>query len=73
MEAKREEAESRLRELEYRELDLITRIGVLHDRREQYPQEVSERQVEALDVKLDELREEIASLRAELPSRREER
>jgi hypothetical protein len=73
MEAKREEAESRLRELEYRELDLITRIGVLHDRREQYPQEVSERQVEALDVKLDEIREEIASLRAELPSRREER
>jgi chromosome segregation ATPase len=69
--AKLEAARSRLHNLEYRELDLITRIGVLHERRELYPLEVTDRQVDELDRKLDEIREEIASLRAELPVARD--
>ena len=67
--ARVEAAESRLHNLEHRELDLITRLGVLHERRELFPQEVTDRQVEELDRRLDEIREEIASLRAELPTR----
>jgi hypothetical protein len=66
-----EEAELRLHELEHRELDLISRLCVLHERRELYPREVTERQVDELDRKLDELREEIATLRAELPGGRD--
>ena len=69
--ARVEAAQSRLHNLEYRELDLITRLGVLHERREVYPHEVTDRQVEELDRKLDEIREEIADLRAELPTGRD--
>jgi chromosome segregation ATPase len=71
--ARVEAAESRLHNLEYRELDLITRLGVLQDRRELYPQEITGRQVEELDRRLDEIRAEIASLRADLPTSRDER
>jgi chromosome segregation ATPase len=71
--ARVEAARSRLHNLEYRELDLITRIGVLQERRELYPLEVTERQVDELDRKLDQIREEIARLRAELPTGRYDR
>ena len=63
--AKAEAAQSRLHNLEHRELDLITRLSVLQERAELFPQEVTDGQVEELDRRLDDVREEIASLRAE--------
>jgi hypothetical protein len=59
-----EEATSRLRHLAHRELDLVSRLSVLHERRELYPNEVTERQVAELDQKLDDIRAEIELLRA---------
>lgn len=59
-----EEATSRLRHLAERELDLVSRLSVLYERRELYPHEVTERQVAELDQKLDEIRAEIELLRA---------
>ena len=59
-----EEATSRLRHLAQRELDLVSRLSVLYERRELYPHEVTDRQVAELDQKLDEIRAEIELLRA---------
>ena len=64
-----EEAESRLRNLEHRELDVVSRLSVLHERRELYPDEVTDRQVAELDRRLDEIRAQIDQVRAELPTR----
>lgn len=61
-----EEAQSRLRNLESRELDVISRLSVLHERRELYPAEVTDRQVAELDRRLDEIRAQIDALRSEL-------
>jgi hypothetical protein len=69
--AQTEQVCSRLRNLEHREIDLLSRLSVLHERRELYPQEVTEPQVAELDRKLDAIREEIVSLRAELPACRD--
>ncbi|MGZ4408952.1 MAG: hypothetical protein ACXVY6_09205 [Gaiellaceae bacterium] len=63
-----EETASKLRNLEHRELDLLSRLAVLQERHELYPREVTERQVAELDRKLDEMRDEIAALRAGLPT-----
>lgn len=62
-----ESRESRLRTLKYRELDLVSRLSVLFERRELYPIEISKRQVSELNRKLDEIRAEIDALRADLP------
>lgn len=68
-----EELLSRLRNLEYRELDLVSRLSILHERHELYPREVTDRQVAELDRKLDDIRAQIAALGAELPMRRDSR
>ena len=60
-----EETESKLKLLGHRELDLVSRLAVLYERAELYPQEVTKRQVAELNRKLDEIRAEIDSLRAE--------
>ena len=64
-----EHAESRLRNLAHRELDLVFRLSVLYERRELYPDEVTDRQVAELDRRLDEIRAQIERARAELPVR----
>ena len=58
------ETESQLEILRHRELDLVSRLGVLYERAELYPQEVTKRQVAELNRKLDEIRAEIGALRA---------
>ena len=60
-----EETESQLKVLGHRELDLVSRLAVLYERAELYPQEVTKRQVAELNRKLDEIRSEIDALRAE--------
>lgn len=67
--SKAEDRLSRLKQLEYRELDLLSRLTVLAERRLSYPHEVTDRQVDELDRRLDDVRAEIESLRAELPTR----
>ena len=62
-----ESRDSQLRTLKYRELDLVSRLSVLFERRELYPVEVSKRQVSELNRKLDEIRAEIDRLRADGP------
>lgn len=62
---------SRLKQLEYREVDLLSRLTVLEERRISYPHEVTDRQVDELDRRLDEVRAEIETLRAELPTHRD--
>ena len=62
-----ESRESQLRTLKYRELDLVSRLSVLFERRELYPVEVSKRQVSELNRKLDEIRAQIDQLRADGP------
>ena len=62
-----EEAESRLKLLRHRELDLVSRLSVLYERAELFPREVTARQVSELNRKLDEIRAEIDRLRAEEP------
>ncbi len=54
--------------LKHREIDLISRLSVLYERRELYPMEVTKRQVAELNRKLDEVRAERDALRAEGPS-----
>jgi hypothetical protein len=58
-------------DLESLELDLLTRLSVLYERHELYPNEVTERQVDELDRRLDGVREELTSLRAASPGRRD--
>ena len=69
--SKAEDRLSRLKQLEYRELDLLSRLTVLEERRISYPHEVTERQVDELDRRLDEVRAELEALRAELPTSRD--
>jgi hypothetical protein len=69
--SKAEDRRSRLKQLEYREIDLLSRLSVLEERRMSYPHEVTDRQVDELDRRLDEVRAEIATLRAELPTHRD--
>ncbi len=54
--------------LKHREIDLVSRLSVLYERRELYPMEVTKRQVAELNRKLDEVRAERDALRAEGPS-----
>ncbi len=65
MRSRHEETESQLKLLGHRELDLVSRLAVLYERAELYPQEVTKRQVAELNRKLDEIRSEIDVLRAE--------
>jgi hypothetical protein len=62
-----EDRESRLRTLKHRELDLVSRLSILFERRELYPREVTKRQVAELNRRLDDVRAEIDQLRADGP------
>jgi hypothetical protein len=61
-----EQALSALKHLEHRESELVRRLVVLRERHAFFPQEVSERQVSELARKLDELREQIDTIKADL-------
>jgi cell division protein FtsB len=66
--AQTEKATSELKTLRHREAELVRRIVIVSERHAFFPNEVSRRQVEELARKLDELRERITSIEAELPA-----
>jgi hypothetical protein len=63
-----ERAASELKSLRHREADLVRRLVIVSERHAFFPNEVSERQVEELARKRDELRDRITSIEAELPA-----
>jgi hypothetical protein len=66
--AQTKKAASELKSLRHWEADLVRRLVIVGERRAFFPNEVSERQVEELARKLDELRDRITSIEAELPA-----
>lgn len=65
----RADAESKLRHLEHQEAELVKRLVVLKERHAFAPREVTERQVAALDSKLEAVRAEVDAARTALRSR----
>jgi hypothetical protein len=63
-----EKATSELKYLGHREAELVRRLVILGERHAFFPNEVSERQVNELSQKLQELRERTASIEAEMPT-----
>ena len=57
-----EKATSELKGLRHREAELVRRLVIVSERHAFFPNEVSERQVEELARKRDELRERITSI-----------
>jgi hypothetical protein len=66
--AQSEQAASELKYLGHREAELVRRLVILSERHAFFPNEVSERQVSEVARKLEELRERMASIGAELPT-----
>jgi|tagenome__1003787_1003787.scaffolds.fasta_scaffold16378467_1 cell division protein FtsB len=66
--AQTEKTTSELKTLRHREAELVRRMVIVSERRAFFPNEVSERQVEELSRKLDELRSRIATIEAQMPA-----
>jgi hypothetical protein len=66
--AQTEKTTSELKTLRHREAELVRRMVIVSERRAFFPSEVSERQVEELSRKLDDLRSRIATIEAQMPA-----
>jgi hypothetical protein len=66
--AQTEKTTSELKTLRHREAELVRRMVIVSERRAFFPNEVSERQVEELSRKLDDLRSRIATIEAQMPA-----
>jgi hypothetical protein len=64
--AKLERAQAYLKSFEYREAELVRRLVTLKERHAFFPNEVTERQVDELEMKLLELRGRIDEIRTDI-------
>jgi chromosome segregation ATPase len=65
--AQAEQTASHVKHLEHREADLVRRLVTLKERHAFFPHEVTNRQIDELAAKLEQLRTELDTARADLP------